>query len=146
MTMPPITWLTVTIGEHRFRARLEHDVAPRSCEAFLDLLPMQRQIIHARWSGEAMWVPFGEQRVAIPWEDPTSYPAPGQLLLYPGGVSEMEILVPYGAARFASKAGQLAGNPFLTIVDGLDQLHALGRQVLWEGAKPFLVAVTAAAV
>ena len=134
-----ITWLTLRVEGYRFRARLEHAVAPASCAAVLALPPLRRQIIHARWSGEALWVPFGEQRVALPWEDATSYPAPGQLLLYPGGVSEMEILVPYGPTRFASKAGQLAGNPFASIVDGLEQLPALGRQVLYEGAKDLLV-------
>ena len=134
-----ISWVTLSVENFRFRARLEHAVAPASCAAFLALLPLRRQIVHARWSGEALWVPFGEQRVALPWEDATSYPAPGQLLLYPGGVSEMEILVPYGPTRFASKAGQLAGNPFATLVEGLEHLPALGRQVLYEGAKDLLV-------
>jgi hypothetical protein len=68
-------------------------------------------------------------------EDPTSYPAPGQLLLYPGGVSEVEILFPYGDTCFASKAGQLAGNVFASVVDGLEHLQAIGRLVLWEGAQ-----------
>ena len=65
----------------------------------------------------------------------TSYPAPGQILLHPGGVSETEILLAYGAVRFASKAGQLAGNHFLTIVEGLDQLRPLGEMALWQGAQ-----------
>src|SRR6185437_5111817 len=62
--------------------------------------------------------------------------APGQILLYPGGVSETEILLAYGAVRFASKVGQLAGSHFLTITSGLDKLYELGRMVLYEGAKP----------
>ena len=62
-------------------------------------------------------------------EDPTSYPAPGELLLYPGGVSEVEILFPYGDTCFASKAGQLAGNHFATVVDGLEHLQAIGELV-----------------
>jgi hypothetical protein len=65
----------------------------------------------------------------------TGFPAPGQILLYPGGVSETEILLAYGAVRFASKVGQLAGNHFLTVVDGLDQLRPLGELVLWYGAQ-----------
>ena len=69
-------------------------------------------------------------------ENATSYPAPGEILLYPGGVSETEILLPYGSTRFASKAGQLAGNHFATIVEGAEQLRALGERVLWEGAQP----------
>ena len=68
-------------------------------------------------------------------EDATSYPAPGQVIFYPGGVSETEILVAYGPCRFASKAGQLAGSHFLTITEGVENLHALGRLTLLEGAQ-----------
>ena len=62
-------------------------------------------------------------------------PRRGEILLYPGGYSETEILFPYGPTLFASKLGQLAGNHFLTIVEGREQLRDLGRLVLWEGAQ-----------
>jgi Protein of unknown function (DUF3830) len=64
-----------------------------------------------------------------------SYPAAGELLFYPGGLSEVEILFPYGATCFASKMGQLAGNHFATIEEGREQLPELGRAILWEGAQ-----------
>ena len=99
------------------------------------MLPLKTRIIQARWSGEAAWIPFGELALDIGYENHTSYPAPGQLLLYPGGLSETEILFPYGATVFASKMGQLAGNHFATIEDGFEQLAALGKLVLWEGAQ-----------
>jgi hypothetical protein len=57
------------------------------------------------------------------------------LLLYPGGVSETEILFPYGPTQFASKAGVLAGNHFATVVKGGEQLRELGPLVLWQGAQ-----------
>jgi hypothetical protein len=50
-------------------------------------------------------------------------------------VSETEILLAYGPVAFASKAGPLAGNHFLTVTDGLDRLADLGRGTLWTGAK-----------
>jgi len=31
--------------------------------------------------------------------------------------------------------GQLAGNHFLTVVQGREQLREMGRLVLWEGAQ-----------
>lgn len=31
--------------------------------------------------------------------------------------------------------GVLAGNHFLTVVDGVEGMRGLGEQVLWEGAK-----------
>ena len=58
------------------------------------------------------------------------------MLLYPGGVSETELLFPYGHCAFASKAGSLAGNHFATVVEGGGDLAALGRLTLWEGAQP----------
>jgi hypothetical protein len=45
-------------------------------------------------------------------------------------MSETEILVAYGPTCFASKAGQLAGNHFLTIREDLDRLAKTGRAVL----------------
>jgi hypothetical protein len=127
--------LKISAGPYRFTARLENDAAPRTVAAFRTMLPLRTKLIHARWSGEATWIPFGDLDVGVGHENSTRYPAPGQLLLYPGGVSETEILIPYGAAAFGSKAGPLSGNHFATIVDGVDQLRELGRKTLWEGAQ-----------
>src|SRR6201999_801184 len=123
----------------RFTARLEEDRAPQTCALFRRRLPWRQKLIHVRWSGEACWIPLGFDEpglaAAVPYEDATSYPAPGEFIFHPGGVSEAEVLLAYGAVRFASKAGQLAGNPFLTITEGLDQLPDLGRLTLWSGAQ-----------
>jgi hypothetical protein len=119
----------------KFAARLETTLAPRTCAKFLAMLPLKTKIIQARWSGEAAWIPFGDMDLDLGYENHTSHPAPGHLLLYPGGISETEILFPYGSAVFASKVGQLAGNHFATIYDGLEHLPELGRVVLWEGAQ-----------
>jgi hypothetical protein len=127
--------IEITIGDMRFGARLETERAPKSCAAFRKMLPLSTKLIQARWSGEAAWIPLGDLALDIGYENHTSYPAPGHLLLYPGGLSEMEILFPYGSTLFASKAGQLAGNHFATIYEGNDQLPALGHRVLWEGAQ-----------
>jgi Protein of unknown function (DUF3830) len=127
--------LDIVAGEFRFVARLEELVAPQSVVAFRRLLPLESRIIHARWSGEACWIPFGELDVGIGPENATSYPSPGELLLYPGGVSETELLFPYGATAFASKAGRLAGNHFATVIEGTELLRDLGRKALWEGAQ-----------
>jgi hypothetical protein len=127
--------LEIVVGEMRFTARLEEEAAPQTVGAFRRLLPLRSRIIHARWSGESAWIPFGELDVGVGSENASCYPAPGELLLYPGGVSETEILFPYGATSFASKAGPLAGNHFATVVEGGEHLRELGRLVLWEGAQ-----------
>lgn len=125
----------VTVGALVFLARWEAEAAPRSCAAFAELLPFRNKLIQARWSGESGWVPLGDLDVGLGTENGTSYPAPGEILLYPGGFSETEILFPYGPTCFASKLGQLAGNHFLTIIEGREQLKEVGRLVTWEGAQ-----------
>ena len=134
-----MTKLILTAGPFRFGARLETDLAPKTCAWFEGLLPYAQKIIHVRWSGEGCWIPLGDEPVALPVENATSYPAPGQMIFYPGGFSETEFLLAYGGVRFASKLGQLAGNHFLTLTDGLEQLPKLGRLALWEGAQDILV-------
>jgi hypothetical protein len=125
----------ITVAGMRFEARLEAERAPMTCAKFSAMLPFKNRIIQARWSGEAAWIPLGDLELGLGYENHSSYPAPGQLLLYPGGISETEILFPYGGTVFASKMGQLAGNHFATIEDGAEQLEALGKLVLWEGAQ-----------
>lgn len=127
--------LRITVGPFQYTARLEEDAAPATCAAFGKLLPYRQKIIHARWSGEACWIPLGEFKLGVSYENHTSHPAPGEILFYPGGFSETEILFPYGACSFSSKLGQLAGNHFLTVVEGREHLREMGRLVLWEGAQ-----------
>ena len=127
--------MKITAGGFVFGARLEEESAPKTSAAFRAMLPFTDHLIHARWSGEAMWIPMGERRPDVGSENATSHPAPGQLLFYPGGKSEMEILVPYGSVLFASTVGQLAGNHFATIDEGIEQLAELGRRTLWTGAQ-----------
>jgi hypothetical protein len=127
--------LRITVGDFEFGARLEEEKAPNTVAALRRLLPLESKLVQARWSGEAAWVPLGwELELAIGPENATSYPGPGELLLYPGGLSEVEILFPYGATLFASKMGQLAGNHFATIEAGRERLPELGNAVLWDGA------------
>ena len=131
--------LRITAGKYTFKARLEEEKAPKTCAAMRAILPFRSKLVHVRWSGEATWVPMGDRRLGIDFENQTSHPAPGQVLVYPGGISEMEILFPYGSTLFASKVGQLAGNHFATVIEGNERLAELGRLVLWEGAQDFSI-------
>jgi hypothetical protein len=81
-------------------------------------------------------MPLGDYQFGVDYENHTSFPAPGQIILYPGGISETEILLAYGGVHFASKVGQLAGNHFITVTSNLEDLEKLGKMTLWEGAQP----------
>lgn len=125
----------ITVGSLEFRARLEEKMAPKTVAAFRKLLPLRGKLVQARWSGQAAWVPLGDLQTGLGHENATTYPGAGELLVYPGGLSETEILFPYGQTAFGSKAGPLAGNHFATVEDGREQLNELGRRVLWDGAQ-----------
>src|ERR671914_1433720 len=126
--------LRITVGDLRFDARWE-EAAPRTRDALHAWLPIRSQLIHCRWSGESTWIPFGDRRPELGYENHTSHPAPGQLLIYAGELSECEILFPYGACSFSSRVGPLAGNHFATVISGREQLVEMGRRVLWDGAQ-----------
>lgn len=133
--------MKITIDGHVFDAVFEQDASPESCAAFKKSMPFSSTVVHVRWSGEGMWIPLGDMDFDVGYEDATSYPAPGQILLYPKGKSETEILIAYGSVQFASKAGTLAGNHFATITSDLDKLREIGVSTLWEGKKSILFEV-----
>ena len=130
-----MTFIRIKAGTFAFRAQLELEKAPKTCAKFQTLLPYRERIIHVRWIGEGCWIPLGDLNLGLSYENHTSYPAPGEIIVYPGGISETEILLAYGSVHFASKVGQLAGNHFLTITEGRENLRPLGEQVLWQGAQ-----------
>lgn len=126
----------ITVGKDlKFTAAFQEKHAPKTVAAFKKFLPYKQRIVHCRWSGEGCWIPLGEFKLDVGFENHTSYPAPGQILWYPGGFSETELIFAYGAVAFSSKMGPLAGNHFLTVVEGNERLAEMGRRVLYEGAQ-----------
>ena len=92
----------IRIGEERFDARLEETRAPQTCAVWRSRLPFRANLIHARWSGEACWVPLGDFDLELAAENAISNPGPGEILFYPGGISEAFISgTQPGAGSFA---------------------------------------------
>jgi hypothetical protein len=130
-----MTEIILTIGDKRFTAKLLEADAPKTCNAFLSKMPIEGKVIHARWSGESVWFPMEQIGIEVPPENQTIHPSRGDLLYYSGGISEKELLITYGSAIFSSKVGELQGNHFASITNGLDDLSSMGRKTLWEGAQ-----------
>ena len=101
-----MTQIVLRSGGFNFLAET-HPEAPKTVEAFMKLLPYKQKLIHVRWSGEGVWVPLGEFELGVSFENHTSHPSVGDILFYPGGYSETEIIMAYGACSFASKLGHL---------------------------------------
>lgn len=132
-----VSWVRIAIGTRSWRARLRHDLAPASCARLEGLLPYRGKVVQARWSGEAVWAPLTPAWPAgliLPPENATTRPEPGDILLFAGARSEPELLIPYGACRFACRAGRLAGNPVLSLEGPLGGLAQMGEDILRRGA------------
>jgi hypothetical protein len=127
--------IALEIGEWRFKGRLEAAAAPKSVAWLSAQLPLNGAALHARWSGEAAWLPL-EHEVALDAENAVTHPQPGQILLYAGPKSVPELLVPYGFCVFACRAGTLAGNHVITLEDDFSCLASLGHALLYTGAQP----------
>ena len=130
-----VTGLKIAAGPFVFGGVFESEHAPETCAWFSGQLPFQSRVIHGRWSGEAVWIPLGDLKTGVAFENHTTHPSRGDILFYPGGKSEAEILFVYGSSSFASKMGDLAGNHFITIVEGRENLTEFGELVLWQGAQ-----------
>jgi Protein of unknown function (DUF3830) len=133
--------IRVTVGDIVLWGTMEEERAPATCAAVRGLLPLAATLLHVRWSGESTWVPLGDLALGIGAENTIHRPTPGQVLLYPGGISETEILIPYGETAFAAKTGALSGNHFLTIDGESPALVEIGRRALWEGAQNVMFAL-----
>ena len=86
-----MTKLRIVAGPYEFEARPRSRGANHLRANSVALLPYRQQIIHVRWSGEGCWIPLGDYDFGLAYENHTSHPAPGEMILYPGGISETEI-------------------------------------------------------
>jgi hypothetical protein len=129
-----MTELELVVDGDVLTAELLPDAAPESVAAVRDLVPLETELMHVRWSGHATWINIDDIDLPeIPRENHTVYPSCGDLLLYPGYRNEQEILVPCGPTCFKSPAGELAGNHFATLETPRDTLAALEERTLQEG-------------
>ena len=105
--------LKITVGGFELEARLEEEAAPETIAVLRGLLPLESRLVQARWSGEAAWVPMGfELDLGLGPENANSYPAAGELLLYPGvsprSRSSSRTARPASRARWASSPATIS--------------------------------------
>ncbi|WP_250517757.1 DUF3830 family protein [Caballeronia sp. INDeC2] len=129
--------IKITSGEYVYFARLEEESAPKSCAWFLNKLPFKSHISQGRWSGKAVFIRLGTTAAELGYENATSYPQNGDVVLYPGDATRGggEIYMPYGPNEFSCEYGKIAGSRFLTIIKNQDSLPKFGELVHWDGAQ-----------
>jgi len=79
-------------------ADLEDELSPQAAEAFWNALPMQRTLMHAKWSGETCFFRPGPELAGITeLENPVTSIYPGTLVMRPRGT---EALMAYGIGEY----------------------------------------------
>jgi hypothetical protein len=123
-----------------YTADLLEAEAPESVDALRDLLPLESELLHVRWSGYATWVNIDDRELPeLPRENHTVYPSRGDVLLYPGYRNDQEILISCGPTCFKSPAGEIAGNHVATLDVSREELSTLEAETLETGAKSITI-------
>lgn len=118
-----------------FTGELHTDAAPESVAALREIGTIESELLHVRWSGNAVWVEIDDVDLPeLPRENHTVYPSRGDVLLYPGYRNVREILIACGPTCFKSQAGELAGNHVATLNATSAELTALEDRTLYDGA------------
>lgn len=74
---------TIRTPDHiRIRFHLYQDEAPQTYRAFLEALPFQRTFLHARVSGQEIWVDEAPE-LDVPQENASVFTTPGEIVLGP---------------------------------------------------------------
>ena len=137
--------LKVTAGNLTLEGHFEEGAAPNTVAAIRKLLPLRSKLVQNPWSGEAASISLDGKKFKLgdaeheSFENHTHYPAPGQLIIYPGGFATVEVLLAWGSAAFGGRMGNLAGNHFASLHDSNGKLKELGRRLLWEGAQDITI-------
>jgi hypothetical protein len=123
-------------------ARLLEERSPKTCELMWAALPYEDRVTHAKWSGQMfhtntsidLAVAGGMPPFDI--ESPSAYQSPGDVVYYRPA---KEFGVAYGESRFCWESGPLFVTPVAVIVDDLTEFAKKGDQLVWTGAKRFVI-------
>ncbi len=129
-----------TIEGVKAAATLLDEVAPKTCQALWDVLPIiDDRTIHVAWSGHAWRTdrnyqlrPEGE-----PVENRAERLGPGDVIYYPNfRIPLLKIGVAYGLAQWLAPFCQPADVALIAKIDeNLDEFVGVCRRILYEGPK-----------
>lgn len=127
-------------------AELMPDVAPKSVEGFLEILPLKVTVYHSRWCGREFNFPVKTKR-NIPREKQTATCNTGDVVYWkeweidPIEAAEA-IGIYYGAEVLRDHRGYLPVNPFARISqDQWKTIEEIGVRIWQQGIEKLTVAV-----
>lgn len=151
--------LAIQLPKHDLRcvARLLDEEAPRTCAAIWSALPLAGDVYHAKYARNELYTfvpPVADQPLGH--ENPTVTPIPGDVVYFEfaaghlpaatygynddEGAAGRDLVVDlalfYGRNNLLlnGDVGWVPGNVFATIVEGLDDLAAVGNDIWRAGA------------
>jgi hypothetical protein len=145
-----MTRLRLVLAGEPFEAVLLEREAPRTCEAFLRLLPLDGELWHSHFIGPALTTPLAVG--ALPAENPYALSIPaGAILLdirqqpvvIDGKALPPELVIVYGTgARMLNWSGFSPANLFGRVEGDLERLVEVGRRVQYGGVSTVQVTLT----
>lgn len=130
-------YLEVDLAGVPVHALLREDVAPKTIDALLKVLPMSARAMHCTCSGECVWFDSERLPVVAP-ENSTVYLSQGDIVLGPSH----EFVIAYGR-RCAMRgfSGYHPCNVFAIVrdLDAMDRFAEVCRKIKMDGAKPITV-------
>ena len=127
-------------------AELMPDVAPKSVEGFLEILPLEVTVYHSRWCGREFNFPIKTKR-NIPREKQTATCNTGDVVYWteweldPAEAAEA-IGVYYGAEVLRDHRGYLPVNPFARISqDQWKTIEEIGVRIWQQGTEKLTIDV-----
>ncbi|HKJ12407.1 MAG TPA: DUF3830 family protein [Ornithinimicrobium sp.] len=152
-----MTAITLTLVQRAVTARAEllTDVAPRTCAAVVEALPLEAQVYHGKYARNEIYALFHEFPGSDPGrENTTITPIPGDLCWFTfagddlgspaygyetaeqhrahGAIVDLAVFYGRNNLLINGDQGWVPGNVFGAITEGLDELAA-ACQDLWMG-------------
>jgi len=128
-------------------AELMPDVAPKSVEGFLEILPLKVTVYHSRWCGREFNFPIKTKR-NIPREKQTATCNTGDVVYWteweldPAEAAEA-IGIYYGAEVLRDHRGYLPVNPFARISqDQWKTIEEIGVRIWQQGTEKLTIDVS----
>jgi hypothetical protein len=119
-------------------AELEDELSPVTAEAFWQALPMDRTLMHAKWSGETCFFRPGPGLAGITeLENPVTTIYPGTLVMRPRGT---EALMAYGLGEYRWGIGVDYTTRLAHLVENAEAYLAKISEVHVSGEKAIRIA------
>lgn len=149
--MPRFIQLTLEKRNVSCVARLLEEIAPKTCDAVWEALPLGGDAVHAKYASNEVFTllpPFAEKEPGL--ENPTITPIPGDLLYFffpPGcivrpdvkevarreGVADLAIFYGRDNLLFSPRMGPVPGNRFAEVTENLEEMAHACDNVWREG-------------